>query len=348
MYKYIRIACNSINFYNLLIEPVTFDSNRIHCHRIISRLYNLNPLYHIIRVNVGKICLLVRPKKGKTSLQRMTDLFAGPIFAKARRVDPDFIDKIVLVEGDLKDENLGLSIEDINYITENIQIVLHVAADVRFDQPLKSAILNNVRAVRDVMTLAEKIKKLEVIIYMSTAYSNNEPLIDEKFYGKIVDPLKMIHYVENLDKTNEDIIDILTPRLILPWETTYSFTKALSEELVRGFGKRLPVAIIRPSIVIATAVDPVAGWTDNIYGLNGVLYGFGLGLLRVLWCHPDYVGDVIPADYVANSTLAVAWKTAQTKNDVKPDNEESVKIYNCVSSVDNPATWSKIMALLFN
>lgn len=178
----------------------------------------------------------------------MKELFKGQVFGKACRKDPDFLKRLVLIEGDLQEKNLGISEDDINFIINNVQIILHVAADVRFDQPLKSAVMHNVRPVFDVMTLAEKIKQLEVIIYMSTAYSQNDELVEEKFYGTVVDPLMLINYVEGLDEESEEIINMLTPRLIFPWESTYSFTKALSEEVVRRFGDKLPVAVIRPSI----------------------------------------------------------------------------------------------------
>ena len=49
---------------------------------------------------------------------------------------------------------------------------------------------------------------------------------------------------------------------------TYSFTKALAEALVNEavLKENLPAMILRPSIVIPTYVDPIAGWTDNLNG----------------------------------------------------------------------------------
>lgn len=45
---------------------------------------------------------------------------------------------------------------------ENVEIILHAAADVRFDETLKNAIKVNIRATRDLLELAKKMTKLEV------------------------------------------------------------------------------------------------------------------------------------------------------------------------------------------
>ena len=58
----------------------------------------------------------------------------------------------------------------------------------------------------------------------------------------------------------------------------------------------------------------------------------------------DVIADVIPADYVVNSILLVAEKTKTSgesimlKEDLCP---KVAKIYNCVSSPNNPIDWSK-------
>lgn len=62
-------------------------------------------------------------------------------------------------------------------------------------------------------------------------------------------------------------------------------------------------------IVTTTYRDPIEGYTDNLYGLNGVVIGAGVGVLRILFIDNDKYADIVPADVVVNSTLAVAWWT---------------------------------------
>lgn len=123
---------------------------------------------------------------------------------------------------------------------------------------------------------------------------------------------------------------------------------------------------VAPSTVVATNEDPFPGWTDNLYGLNGILMACGLGVLRALHLKKEYIGDIVPADFVSNTILAAAWDCASNTTDLDfpissfSDNSETVtgeeeddeldespfrtKIYNCTTSRDNPITWAMINA----
>jgi thioester reductase-like protein len=50
---------------------------------------------------------------------------------------PNFKDKLVAINGDLLEPKLGICAEDEAFLEENINIVFHSAATVRFDEPLK-------------------------------------------------------------------------------------------------------------------------------------------------------------------------------------------------------------------
>ena len=67
----------------------------------------------------------------------------------------------------------------------------------------------------------------------------------------------------------------------------------------------------------------------------------------------EYIGDIIPADFVSNTILAAAWdlatsvtedpvNTFETFEEQPPKEPFRTKIYNCTSSKDNPITWSMI------
>ena len=51
---------------------------------------------------------------------------------------------------------------------------------------------------------------------------------------------------------------------------TYSYTKAFAEKLLQQEHDRIPVAIIRPSIVTAAMKEPIPGWIDNRNGPTGI------------------------------------------------------------------------------
>lgn len=59
--------------------------------------------------------------------------------------------------------------------------------------------------------------------------------------------------------------------------------------------------------VIATCLDPLPGYCTNYFGLNGVLGVAGAGLSRIIYGNTSNRSNVVCADFVINSTLAVIW-----------------------------------------
>lgn len=99
--------------------------------------------------------------------------------------------------------------------------------------------------------------------------------------------------------------------MIGTWPNTYTFTKAVAEDLVKRNGKSLPMVLFRPAIVIGTSKEPVSGWIDNLYGPTGIVVGVGAGIIRCLHADPETVSDLVPVDLVVNAVLATGWKRSQ-------------------------------------
>ncbi|EFN69980.1 Fatty acyl-CoA reductase 1, partial [Camponotus floridanus] len=55
---------------------------------------------------------------------------------------------------------------------QRVNIVFHIAATVRFNEPLKIAVNINTRATDRMLDLCRHMTNLISIIYVSTAYSN--------------------------------------------------------------------------------------------------------------------------------------------------------------------------------
>jgi len=87
--------------------------------------------------DLNKIYVLVRAKKGKSPMERLDEITNCQLFETVSKMHPDFKSKLVGIQGDLSDENLGISDQDMNLIIQNVNIVFHSAATVRFDEPLK-------------------------------------------------------------------------------------------------------------------------------------------------------------------------------------------------------------------
>lgn len=192
--------------------------------------------------------MLARPKKDKSSLERIQETFTGDLFKKLKSIDKNYMNKIHLIQGDLGALKLGISESQKRELIDNVDIVLHAAADVRFDKTLQQLCLSNVRGTREIITLVKEIKNLIVFAYISTAYSQYpKEYIEEKFYPA-PDPDEMIRIAEFYSENSTDTFNAVTSFIIDPWENTYVFTKALTEELLRRATLGVPTVIIRPSI----------------------------------------------------------------------------------------------------
>ncbi|KAJ8706214.1 hypothetical protein PYW08_010840 [Mythimna loreyi] len=295
--------------------------------------------------DLKKIFLLARPKKNKDISKRLQEQFDDVLYDRLRKECPDFIRKISVVEGDIGQPDLGMCPEDRAKIMNEVEVIFHGAATVRFDEPLRAAVQINVRGTRDMLRLARACHKLKAFVHISTAYSNCvQTEIGEKFYASPLPGDKLIDLVDTLD---EQVVNNITPGLLGAFPNTYAYTKAVAENIVLEYSKGLPVALFRPSIVIGTSKEPVSGWIDNVYGPTGVVVGAAVGLLHVLNCNPKVLADLVPGDMVVAGVVAAAWRTARDS----PHNHEDAPpadlpppVYNYVSSEQKPLTWEKFMS----
>lgn len=195
--------------------------------------------------------VLAREKRGVSPAERLKKLYSGPLFILLQKSDPNYMERVKAIEGNTRELNVGLPDEVYTELTENVNIILHAAADVRFDNTLQELSLVNLRGTRELLKMAEKCKQLDMFAYVSTAFSHCErKFIEEKFYEAPIDPEDIIKIAEHFEENKEEagLLEVITENLISPWPNTYSFSKALSEELMRQYGDHVPIVVIRPSI----------------------------------------------------------------------------------------------------
>lgn len=70
--------------------------------------------------------------------------------------------KVVVMEGDMSLDGLGLSETDRRIIIENTHIVFHCAANVKFDEEYGNIINTNLRGSRRVVELSVDMKQIQV------------------------------------------------------------------------------------------------------------------------------------------------------------------------------------------
>lgn len=283
---------------------------------------------------VKYVYILMREKRGKSPRQRLEELMSCKVFDLLKSEQPDAIKKVVAVTGDMSLPCLGVSESDMSAMAENVSVVFHSAATVKFDEPLKHAVDMNVLGTRRTIELCHKLPKIEALIHVSTAYCNcNRTEIDEIVYPPPMPPQQIIEATRWMEP---DLLEAITPKIVGDRPNTYTFTKALAENLLVDECGSLPAAIVRPSIVSAAWKEPFPGWVDNLNGPSGIIVAGGKGVLRTMVIYGEVAADIIPVDAVINLMMAVAWYTAVHR-------PNGIMVYNCTSGSTNKTTWSKIL-----
>ncbi|XP_001948211.2 fatty acyl-CoA reductase wat [Acyrthosiphon pisum] len=283
---------------------------------------------------VKNIAILVRSKKGFDASQRVADIYKQALFDRLRDEKPDFMDYIKVIDGNIEEESLGLSTADRNWIVENVNFVFHCAATIKFNEALELATKINIQGTNNLLTLAAQMKNLKGFVHVSTAYSHcPRKEIREQYYPTPV-TAKELKNMLGSDELSES-------KILENWPNTYTFTKAITEDMISTNENRLPISIFRPSIIGCTKSEPEPGWLENMNGPTGILTGVMVGFLRTINLAIDKVTDIIPADYTANALISVMWDTVKRHQDCDYTKYEQPKIYNYVSSADSPLTWNK-------
>jgi alcohol-forming fatty acyl-CoA reductase len=111
--------------------------------------------------------------------------------------------------------------------------------------------------------------------------------------------------------------DWVTKRLIeygrqrarsLGWPDVYTFTKAMGERAVEELTieERLPLSIVRPSIIESAYLHPFPGWIEGFKMADPIIRAYGLGQIPEFPGIPEGIVDIIPVDFVVNAILAAA------------------------------------------
>ena len=223
---------------------------------------------------ITQIYVLIRPKKGIKPQDRLNIMLESRLFANLKDASPEVFEKIIAVPGDITEPKLAISSQDEEILIKDVSVLFHVAATVKFDDDLADAIKMNVKGTLSIVELAHKLSSLSSFLHVSTAYSHcyTTSTIEEKCYPmpknewSSYSPDELIKHYEEEKQRGIDI----TRDIIGVFPNTYTFTKAMAENVITDHASDLPVAIMRPSIVVASIKEPIPGWVDNLNGPTGI------------------------------------------------------------------------------
>lgn len=174
--------------------------------------------------------------------------------------------KLSPVEGDVGSEGLGISNDKRQELINQVQIVIHSAATLDFQETLRPTVNINLLGTRRVLDLGREIKKIEAFVHVSSAYVNSFLLeTEEKLYPPPADESTIINLVKS--STDEKLKE-LTPSILGNHPNAYTFTKHLAEHEVNKYSQYFPCGIVRPSMskfVSITNQQFVMDKFENLY-----------------------------------------------------------------------------------
>lgn len=152
---------------------------------------------------IDRIYMLIRTSRGKSVITRMQEFVDNQvkflpfflfysyqitflkIFDRVRETDDGFFKKLVAVEGDVTLPGFGISSDDMQLLIDNVSIVFHSAATVRFDEDLKKAIEMNVEGPRRMLHICKQMKKLQVLRFYRLDHQRSKDLcsIGNRFWS---------------------------------------------------------------------------------------------------------------------------------------------------------------------
>lgn len=88
------------------------------------------------------------------------------MFDKLRQINPSVFKKLVAVEGDIMQKDLGISPEMRETLINEVSVVINGAASLRLEASLKPAIEHNTVGTKKILDLACEMKNLKVSFFM--------------------------------------------------------------------------------------------------------------------------------------------------------------------------------------
>lgn len=115
--------------------------------------------------------------------------------------------KIIFIHGDVTIDGLGMSCGDNATLLNEVNMIFHCAANVKFNDALKDAININAIGTERMLNFAKQVKNLKIFSYMSTTFCQSyQEQLEERFYPTDLDVMQIIRDSQILD--DEGLINL--------------------------------------------------------------------------------------------------------------------------------------------
>lgn len=186
---------------------------------------------------------------------------------------------VQLLQGDILDVDLGLSGAQIRTLHAEIQEIHHIAAVQYLGTPKRKMRLVNVEGQREVLEVALGMRSLQRLCLWSTAFVAGD----------------------RVGVVREDELNLAGT-----FRNEYEHSKAEAEALGRAAMSKLPITILRPTIVVGDTQTGIVDRFDGIYlGIRRIVTA-ATNVAVPMPASGSYPLNVVPADYVAKAARVLA------------------------------------------
>ncbi|MDB4953740.1 MAG: Sorbitol-6-phosphate 2-dehydrogenase [Myxococcales bacterium] len=190
-------------------------------------------------------------------------------------------DRAEVLIGDVCDMDLGLSSAEYRSLSKDLTWIHHLAGIYFMGVDDETARRVNVVGTRTVLDLARDAGRLERLVHWSTAMVSGDR--------------SGIVYEEDLDSRQK-------------FHNAYERTKYEAERLARSAMRRLPITIMRPSIIVGDSQTGEIDKLDGPYYLMVLIATNASGLRLPMLGRGDAPLHLVPIDYVIDA----AWQSAKS------------------------------------
>jgi thioester reductase-like protein len=183
------------------------------------------------------------------------------------------LNRLGAVRGDVSLPRLGLQDHQYRDLQNHVSHVVHAAALTKFNPPTRLAWRTNVLGTERILQFAHGGARLKRLAFVSTAYVAGD----------------------RSGSVTESELDCGQGFL-----NTYQRSKYEAESLVRSWMPRLPIIVLRPSIIVGDSTDGHISSLDNIYY---PLEMIATGTVREIPAPGSTRLDLVPIDYVVSAMV---------------------------------------------
>lgn len=214
--------------------------------------------------------LLVQPQFVERAMRAAEEI--------SRKTGAD-LENFAIIEGDITQENLGISDEDLEIVRAETTNVFHLAAAYDLAVSKDSAYRINVEGTKNVNEFVKSLPNLKRYNYISTCY------VAGRRKGKILET-ELEHDAG--------------------FRNFYEETKYLAEMEVEKVKDKLPVTIFRPSVVVGDSRTGETAKYDGIYYLIHYLRKAPKLLRMINVGNKNVKLNLVPVDFVTDGIAALS------------------------------------------